>query len=143
MLTAWLGAGDFIRIVACRGRMAMVMVTGGHFASAVAAARLKKSRGRRLDVSSVHMPLSEVVDRLNQFRQVLLAPYANIAALLASEQESRRLHINPVLLALSGEGVPEGEYDRMPKHSRQRSVPATPLWVSSHSSLNTVPVRLS
>ena len=37
MLTAWLGAGDFIRIVAGGGRMAMVMATGGHFASAVTA----------------------------------------------------------------------------------------------------------
>jgi phenylacetate-CoA ligase len=113
MLTAWLGAGDFIRIVAGGGRMAMVMATGGHFASAVAAARLKKSRGRRLEVLSVHMPVSELVARLNQFRPVLLAPYASMAALLASEQESGRLHISPVLLALSAEGLPEGEYDRI------------------------------
>lgn len=113
MLTAWLGAGDFIRIVAGGGSMAMVMATGGHFASAVAAARLKTSRGRRLEVLSVHMPLQELVTRLNQFRPVLLAPYASMAALLASEQEGGRLHINPVLLALSAEGLPEGEYDRI------------------------------
>jgi hypothetical protein len=37
MLTTWLSAGDFIRIVAGEGRLAMVMATGGHFASAVAA----------------------------------------------------------------------------------------------------------
>lgn len=113
MLTAWLGAGDFVRIVAGGGRMAMVMATGGHFASAVAAARLKKSRGRRLEVLSVHMPLRELVTRLNEFRPVLLAPYASMAALLASEQEGGRLHIDPVLLALSAEGLPEGEYDRI------------------------------
>ncbi len=113
MLTAWLGAGDFIRIVAGGGRLAMVMATGGHFASAVAAARLKKSRGRRLEVLSVHMPLRELVTRLNEFRPVLLAPYASMAALLASEQEGGRLHIDPVLLALSAEGLPEGEYDRI------------------------------
>lgn len=113
MLTAWLSAGDFIRIVAGGGRMAMVMATGGHFASAVAAARLQKSRGRRLEVLSVHMPLPELVARLNPFRPVLLAPYASVAALLASEQEAGRLHINPVLLALSAEGLPEGEYERV------------------------------
>lgn len=91
----------------------MVMATGGHFASAVAAARLKNSRGGRLEVLSVHMPLRELVTRLNQFRPVLLAPYASMAALLASEQEGGRLHIDPVLLALSAEGLPEGEYDRI------------------------------
>jgi len=113
MLTAWLSAGDFARILFGRGRMAMVMATGGHFASAVAAARLQKGQGRRLEVLSVHMRLPELVARLNQFRPVLLAPYASMAALLASEQEAGRLRINPVLLALSAEGLPEGEYDRI------------------------------
>lgn len=113
MLTAWLGKRDVFRIVAGGGRMAMVMATGGHFASAVAAARLKKSRGRRLEVLSVHMPVRELVDRLNQFRPVLLAPYASMAALLASEQAGGRLHISPVLLALSAEGLPESEYQRI------------------------------
>ena len=59
------------------------------------------------------MPLPELVARLNPFRPVLLAPYASVAALLASEQEAGRLHINPVLLALSAEGLPEGEYERV------------------------------
>lgn len=113
MLTAWLSAGDFARILFGRGRMAMVMATGGHFASAVAAARLQKSQGRRLEVLSAHMRLPELVARLNQFRPVLVAPYASMAALLASEQEAGRLFINPVLLALSAEGLPEGEYDRI------------------------------
>lgn len=49
MLSTWLDAGDLIRIVARGGRMAMVMATGGHFASAVAAARLRKGRlGRKI-----------------------------------------------------------------------------------------------
>lgn len=69
MLTAWLSAGDFARILFGQGRMAMVMATGGHFASAVATARLQKSRGRRLEVLSVHMRLPELMARLNRFRQ--------------------------------------------------------------------------
>ena len=120
MLTAWLSVGDFSRILFGRGRMAMVMATGGHFASAVAAARLQKSQGRRLEVLSVHMRLPELVARLNQFRPVLLAPYASMAALLASEQEAGRLRINPVLLALSAEGLPEGEYDRIARAFRAK-----------------------
>jgi phenylacetate-CoA ligase len=120
MLTAWLSAGDFARILIGQGRMTMVMATGGHFASAVAAARLQKSRGRRLEVLSVHMRLPELVARLNRFRPVLLAPYASMAALLASEQEAGRLRINPVLLALSAEGLPESEYDRIARAFKAR-----------------------
>lgn len=113
MLTAWLGVGDFLRIVANGRRMAMVMAAGGHFASAVAAARLRKNSGRRLEVLSVHMPLEEVVSRLNKFQPMILAPYASMGAILASEQEAGRLRIAPVLLALSAEGLPAGEYQRI------------------------------
>lgn len=109
----WLSPGDILKIVARRGRTAMVMATGGHFASAVAAARLKKRRGSRLEVLSAHMPMAEIVERLNRFQPAMLAPYASMAALLADEQEAGRLHINPVLLALSAEGLPQPEYGRI------------------------------
>lgn len=42
MLGAWLGPKDVARILAGRGRFAMVMASGSHFASATAAARLAK-----------------------------------------------------------------------------------------------------
>jgi phenylacetate-coenzyme A ligase PaaK-like adenylate-forming protein len=116
-LGAWLDAVDVIRIIAGGGRMAMVMATGGHFASAVGAARLRRSRwGRKaLQVLSVHMPMPELVARLNAFRPVIVAPYASTAALLATEQEAGRLHINAVLMALAAEGLPASEYDRIAK----------------------------
>ncbi|ACG80221.1 coenzyme F390 synthetase (plasmid) [Phenylobacterium zucineum HLK1] len=109
----WLSPGDILRIIARRGRTAMVMATGGHFASAVAAARLKKRQGKRLEVLSAHMPMTELVDRLNRFQPAMLAPYASIAAMLANEQEAGRLAIHPVLLALSAEGLPQAEYGRI------------------------------
>ncbi|MFC0809025.1 phenylacetate--CoA ligase family protein [Ensifer sp. P24N7] len=117
MMLRWIGdllsPGDFLKIIACRGRMAMVMATGGHFASAVAAARLKRRLGDHVEVLSVHSPMPELVARLNRFRPALFTPYASMAALLANEQEAGRLHINPVLVALSAEGLPEGEYERI------------------------------
>jgi phenylacetate-coenzyme A ligase PaaK-like adenylate-forming protein len=120
MLTSWLGMGDVIRIVAGGGRTAIVMATGGHFASASAAARMKRSRGNRLQVLSVHMPMPQLVAALNDFRPMLLAPYASIGALLASEQEAGRLQINPVLLALAAEGLPDGEYKRIARAFRAK-----------------------
>lgn len=109
----WLSPSDFLKIIARRGRTAMVMATGGHFASAVAAARLKKRRGKQVEVLSAHMPMTELVARLNRFQPAMLAPYASMAAMLADEQEAGRLGIRPVLLALSAEGLPQEEYGRI------------------------------
>lgn len=115
MLGSWLTIGDIIKILTGRGRMAMVMATGGHFASTVAATRLRKSRLRRqrLQAYSAQTALPDLVERLNRFRPVLLAPYASMGAILASEQEAGRLQINPVLVILSAEGLALSEYDRI------------------------------
>ncbi|HRD74393.1 MAG TPA: phenylacetate--CoA ligase family protein [Hyphomicrobiaceae bacterium] len=113
MLTSWLSFGDFVKIIAGSGRMAMVMAKGGHFASAVAAAALKRRRKNKLLQLSVHDPIREIVAALNDFQPVLVAPYASIAALLATEQEQGRLHIRPALLALAAEGLAPEEYGRI------------------------------
>ncbi len=115
MMSSWLGAWDVVRILAGGARMAMVNAMGGHFASAVAATRLRKQRNKTVEVFPVHMPLSEMVAGLNRFRPVIVAPYASMGALLASEQEAGRLHINPVLMVLAAEGLPAREYDRIAK----------------------------
>ena len=120
MLGAWLGVGDVFRIAARGGRTAMVMATGGHFASAVAAARLRRRggrlaslRARAIGVFPVQTPMPELVAALNRFRPAVVAPYASTAALLAAEQEAGRLRIEPVLLALAAEGLPAGERERI------------------------------
>ncbi|CRK55329.1 Coenzyme F390 synthetase [Alloactinosynnema sp. L-07] len=115
MLGAWLSPADVVRIAARGGRIAMVNATGGHFASAVAAAGLRRNplRRRRIGVFPVQLPLPELVARLNAFRPAILAPYAGTGALLAGEQQAGRLHIDPVLVALSAEGLPTTEYDRI------------------------------
>jgi len=115
MVTSWLNLWDFLRIIIGRGRMSMVMGTGGHFASAVAAARIGKRRGKQFQALSVHTLLKEVVDQLNEFQPTLVAPYGSMAKLLASEQESGRLHIQPVAVVVSAEGLAIGEYDRISK----------------------------
>jgi phenylacetate-CoA ligase len=115
MLSAWLEVSDVVRILAGGGRMAMVNAMGGHFASAVAATRLRKRFSKAIRVFPVDGPLPEMVARLNRFRPVIVASYASMAALLASEQEADRLRIRPVLVVLSAEGLPAGEYDRIAK----------------------------
>lgn len=113
MLRAWLSTRDVARIVARRGRLAMVNAMGGHFASAVAATRLCQRAPKRVAVFAVDAPLPEIVRGLNTFRPALLAPYASVGSMLAGEQEAGRLHIDPVLVVLSAEGLPPGEQDRI------------------------------
>ncbi|MBY0507736.1 MAG: hypothetical protein K2X03_27740 [Bryobacteraceae bacterium] len=115
MIRDWVGAGDIVKFLVSGGRMAMTIAPGGHSATAVAAARLHKSSSgrKRIRAFSVHLPLPELVRQLNEFRPAVLAPYASIAKLLAAEQEAGRLHINPVLVAVSAEGLPPDEYNRI------------------------------
>lgn len=136
MLGDWLGVRQVLRILAKRGRIAMVMATGGHFASAVAAARLKQRRGRRVEILSVQSPLPELVARLNEFQPALLGPYASMAALLATEQEAGRLRIRPALISVTAEGLPVDEYQRIARAFDTRvgnSYAATECTFFSHS----------
>ena len=115
MIRSWLGFRDITKIVAEGRRMAMVADIGHHSATTVAAARLLKSpsRRKRIQLLSVRTPLPELVAQLNEFQPALLAPYASMARLLASEHEAGRLSIHPVLMALAAEGLPLPEYDRI------------------------------
>jgi phenylacetate-coenzyme A ligase PaaK-like adenylate-forming protein len=117
VLRSWLGFSDVAQIVASGRRLAMVADLGHHSATSVAAARLLKSPGRRgrVQLLSVRTPLPQLVAQLNEFQPALLAPYASMARLLASEQEAGRLTIRPVLTVLAAEGLPIHEYDRIAK----------------------------
>lgn len=107
------------RLITHRGRLALVIATGGHFASTTAAARLGADtagdggRGGRTRVFPVATPLPELVAQLNAFQPAVLAPYATTAALLATEQHAGRLRIRPALVALAAEGLPDGASARI------------------------------
>jgi hypothetical protein len=64
-----------------------------------------------------------MVAQLNQFRPVVLGGYASVMALLAAEQEAGRLHIKPVLVHPSSEGLSEHGYDQIARafHAKLRT----------------------
>lgn len=115
MVATWLSPADILSIVAGGGRLAMIIATGGHFASAVAASRLRTGprRRERIKVFPVSTPMSQLVDELNRFRPAVLAPYATTGMLLAGEQEAGRLNIDPVLIVLAAEGLSTDGYGRI------------------------------
>ena len=110
-----------------RGRIAMVISTGGHFASAAAAAVLRRGPGRQtVSVFPVQTPMPDLVARLNTFRPAILAPYASTGGRRAYEQESGRLNIQPSIVILSAEGLPAAERARISASFGLRSLKATP-----------------
>lgn len=120
MFTSWLTPRDLLQIVRGGGRLTMVVATGGHYATAVAAARLRNNplRRRLISVLSVHTAMPDLVAQLNQLQPAILAPYATVGLQLATEQLGGRLHIAPVLVVLAAEGLTDTD--------RRRTVDAFP-----------------
>lgn len=66
MLSSWLTPADILGIIRGRGRIAMVIATGGHFASAAAAAALQRGPDRHSGgVFAVQTPTPDLVAQLN------------------------------------------------------------------------------
>ncbi len=115
MMGSWLGLADITRIVAGGGRMAIVAAANGHFLVSAGAARMRAHRLQRkaIRLFSVHTPLGELVEALNEFRPALLLGYGSVLSMLAAEQESGRLRIAPVVVEPAGETLTSGDYARM------------------------------
>ena len=116
MLRDWLGLREVAQLIARGGRLTMINAVGGHYASAIAGTRLLRGgagRARRVQMLSVDTPLPALVTSLNHFRPAVVAAYASVGAMLASEQEAGRLHIAPALVVLSAEGLAIPEYARI------------------------------
>ncbi|MFP3962306.1 hypothetical protein SMC26_08255 [Actinomadura fulvescens] len=123
MLTGWLTVRDTARIAACGGRTALVVPDDAHVGGAVMAARL---RGRsRVAALSVHRPLEELVEALNDLRPAVLAPSASLGVLLAGQAEAGRLRIAPALVCLGAEGLPMAEHARIGRALAGAKVRAT------------------
>jgi len=99
-------AADVAKVVACGGRIATLLVTGGHHGGAVMVARAHRRHPRtvhRNRLLSVLRPLEDLVDELNRLQPAVLHGYPSALTLLAGEQEAGRLHIAPVLMGSTGE----------------------------------------
>ena len=87
-------------------RFALVMVTGGHFASISSAEHLRRAfpwLASSIAPFSLLTPLDELVAGLNGFGPTLLATYPTAAEMLADEQEAGRLKLRLTELWTGGE----------------------------------------
>lgn len=97
---------DVAKVVARGGRIATLLVTGGHHGGAVMVARVHRRHPRtvhRNRLLSVLRPLEDLVDELNGLRPAVLHGYPSALTLLAGEQHAGRLHITPALMGSTGE----------------------------------------
>jgi phenylacetate-CoA ligase len=114
----WLSLGDFVNIALRGARIAAVHATGGHFVSVTSFTQWRRSSRLLAKLArdfSVHAPIQELVKSLNEFRPAIVLGYASTVSLLAREQELGRLHIKPVLLVLTAEGLAPDEYGHIAK----------------------------
>jgi phenylacetate-coenzyme A ligase PaaK-like adenylate-forming protein len=111
MLREWLRLRDAFHIAIKGARISLICATGGHYAEAVAAARLQQQRGaEKVQLLAAHLPIADMVSHLNAFQPDILAPYASVGVLLANEQKAGRLSIHPSLVVLSAEGLSDAGY---------------------------------
>lgn len=90
------------------GRSAMVVATGGHFASVATAVRMQRENPLlSTRVFPVTLPIEQLVAELNAYRPSFLSTYPTAMSVLAQERAAGRLHIDPIALWTGGECLSE------------------------------------
>ncbi len=99
-----------------RGRLAAVLVTGGHFLGNTMSARRSRKmpwRAKTQRLFSALTPIAELVRELNAFQPVIVGGYPSALEVLAKEQETGRLHIHPAMINAAGETLTDAVRQRI------------------------------
>ena len=102
----WFGVALPFEMFGVSDRYALVVATGGHFASVVNFERLRRINPWLRAVSrsfDVLQSTGELVRQLNAFKPTVLATYPTAGVLLAAEARSGRLRIEPHCVMTGGE----------------------------------------
>ena len=99
--------GTVIRgMIKAGGNSASVFAGNGHFLGVTMLERQRnsnRSRGKRIRLIPVTLPLHEIVKQLNELQPAMFAGYASALGLLAQEQLEGRLNIHPSIVISSAE----------------------------------------
>ena len=88
------------------GRSVSIFAGNGHFLGVTMLERQRnsnRSRGKRIRLIPVTLPIQEIVKQLNDLQPAMLAGYASALGLLAQEQLDGRLNIHPAIIISSAE----------------------------------------
>lgn len=102
------GPFSALDVLGASDRTAMVIATGGHFASVVSLERLRRINPWLAQTArsfSLLQSTDALVDALNDFQPTVLATYPTAAVLLAGEADAGRLRIRPRSVMTGGEAL--------------------------------------
>ena len=98
---------DVIRgMMKAGGNSASIFAGNGHFLGVTMLERQRssnRSRGKRIRLVPVTLPIAEIVKQLNEFQPAMFAGYSSALGLLAQEQLEGRLNIHPSIVISSAE----------------------------------------
>lgn len=113
---SWIGLTGIARLLKYGMRMAAITATNEHFGFLSGINYLTNNSHfwrTRIKAFSIHMPVSELVDRLNAFQPALIMGYASMIALLADEQEHGNLNIHPAFIEVMSEKLTAREFQKI------------------------------
>lgn len=104
---SYFSTADLGRFLWRGGRVGILAVTGGHYATAAGAEWQRRRHpwllGRFHRTVSVMRPVTEQVRELNDFQPTVLAGYPSAMLLLAEEQRAERLRLDLSVIIIAGE----------------------------------------
>ena len=115
-MNAWLTKGNLWDFLRRDVRAAIVIATGGHWASDAVkelVRGLHPSISDRIHTYSVLMPLHQIVKSLNDSQPTILIGYPTALTLLANQQEIGGLKISPLLVVTAAEWLTPGARDQI------------------------------
>src|SRR5690606_20195133 len=111
-----LGLRRALRVLARRGRTAVVTAPRGHFYTVASAERIRLEHpwlGGLARVFPIDRPLPELVAELNAYDPAVVAGFPSMIMMLAAEQEAGRLRIDPEVIAPGGETITDRAWQRL------------------------------
>ncbi|ADJ16785.1 hypothetical protein HacjB3_17211 (plasmid) [Halalkalicoccus jeotgali B3] len=112
ILPAMAGISPLSRLITQNLHIALVAVSGGHFAGAAGLELMRRESvygERRLRLFSPKSPINDLISDLNQFQPAILEGYSTVLVELARAQQDGRLSISPALVLPTAEPISEAQ----------------------------------
>ncbi|SFL44949.1 Phenylacetate-coenzyme A ligase PaaK, adenylate-forming domain family [Halogranum rubrum] len=110
VVPAMVGISPLSKLVTQNLRIALIAVSGGHFAGAAGLEMMRRESvygARRLRLFSPKSPIDDLISALNQYQPAILEGYSTVFVELARGQQDGRLDISPALVLPTAEPISE------------------------------------
>ena len=112
IVPAMVGLSPLFKLVTQNLRIALVAVSGGHYAGAAGLEMMRRESvygARRLQLFSPKSPLGDLISNLNAYQPAILEGYSTVLVELARAQRDGRLEISPALVLPTAEPISKNQ----------------------------------